>query len=297
MNTRQEQFAKNVDDLIRESQNVTASTSRSVFDMLQNLRKDIVSRIALVKPDSFSSGQLNALLGEIDRNMGEFSHLAGREIGQAQDQQFLLGQKIVDQPLAQVGMGAMLTGLPRETLVIAQGYSASLISGISHQTSLEIDKVLRRDMLGGQQPHDILIKIEKLLGGATGRAETVLFTEVNRMQSMSTQSRLEQMDQRFGKDEAGDNIIEKEWRHFTIGVPREGHVDLDGTSVPVNDPFTVEDYTDANGQVVDSEELMYPRDPNGSLRNTINCHCRTVPSVKIPERGSVPHYGHLEVST
>jgi len=30
---------------------------------------------------------------------------------------------------------------------------------------------------------------------------------------------------------------------------------------------------------VGGEELMYPRDPNGSPENTINCHCLLVPEV------------------
>lgn len=46
------------------------------------------------------------------------------------------------------------------------------------------------------------------------------------------------------------------------GESRPAHAAADGTEVRFNEPF-----------IVDGEPLMFPRDPNGSIENIINCHC------------------------
>lgn len=46
---------------------------------------------------------------------------------------------------------------------------------------------------------------------------------------------------------------------------RDAHLNADGTTAPVGEPFTV-----------DGEDLMFPGDPSGSAENIINCRCSTL---------------------
>lgn len=63
-------------------------------------------------------------------------------------------------------------------------------------------------------------------------------------------------------------IGSKEWLATMDDRVRDGHMAANGQIVPMTDAF-----------IVDSEELQYPLDPNGSLENTINCRCTTLPVI------------------
>ena len=58
-------------------------------------------------------------------------------------------------------------------------------------------------------------------------------------------------------------IVEKEW-HASLGDgrTREWHEELDGVSVPIDEPF-----------VNEMGEIMYPGDPDADPANTYNCRC------------------------
>ena len=291
---RQEQFARQMNELLKESRNASVETARRVAAMLEDVRKDIIARIATAKPESFTHAQLESLLAEINRQLDHFATRAGQEVEFAQQRQYVRGAELEDKPIAQITSPPLLAGLDRRRLVLATGYPATLVTNLADEVRGKLNGELRRAMLGGQPITDVIDRISGLLGGATKRAEDIAFTEINRMQSAGTQSRLEQMAGAVG--DVGGDQIKKEWRHNGIGVPRPGHVRLHGTAVPVNEPFTVEEYANANGQVVDAEKLMYPRDPAGSPRNTINCHCTVVPHVEVPEWRAGPRHGRLILS-
>ncbi len=285
--SRSDQFAALIDDLIKQSQNTSASTARSVGDLLDSVRRDIVARIAAARSGSFTSWQLQNLLAEIDRALKEFALIAGREVNQKQQTEFHAGEALVDKPLASIGSGATLVGLPRENLVIAQGYSADLITGISRELRSKISAELRRTMLGGRPITDAIANVDKLLGGAADRAEGIVMNELATAQSAATFARLQQTDSRFPPGE-----VKKKWKHLGIGAPRVWHITLDGPAIPVNEYFTSEET---------GAQMRFPRDPamlNASdaikAKESINCHCRLVPDIAIPERNLVPRHGHFQ---
>ena len=57
--------------------------------------------------------------------------------------------------------------------------------------------------------------------------------------------------------------LEKEWLATIDNKTRDSHIDLDGTHVPMDEPF-------ANG-------LMYPGDPSGDQAEVYNCRCTMIP--------------------
>jgi len=65
-------------------------------------------------------------------------------------------------------------------------------------------------------------------------------------------------------------VKEKKWKHSGTKKidPRETHVAMNGTTIPVDDYF-----------YVDGESGLYPRDPNFSAKNRVNCGCVIGPVV------------------
>ena len=61
--------------------------------------------------------------------------------------------------------------------------------------------------------------------------------------------------------------VRKIWLATAHGDRREGHWDLNGTSVDYNDTFTVE----AEDGTID--HMLYPHDPGASAGNVIQCRC------------------------
>lgn len=91
--------------------------------------------------------------------------------------------------------------------------------------------------------------------------------EVDRISRTETQraynqSKLETM-------KVNPKITGKRWVNSGLSNSREAHVEADGQTVAVDEPF-----------IVDGEELMYPGDPDGSPENTINCACTMVPDTR-----------------
>jgi hypothetical protein len=101
--------------------------------------------------------------------------------------------------------------------------------------------------------------VTKLAMGAMS-VETIALNEILRSHSIAGQARLEDLARRVPG-------VKKQWLHIPAArVPRLSHILASGQVRDVDEPFSV-----------GGEDLMYPRDPNGSPENTLDCHCRVVP--------------------
>lgn len=273
--SQQELFAAAVDKLVREARQLPEESALRVLNMLEEVRREIVGRIAAA-PSSFGQAQLHALVQAIDRALATFSDKATTILQNGQEDQFRFGRVMVDTPLETVGVTPMLIGLSEHNLAIAQGYSARLISGLSHEMQVQLDGALRRAMLGGQQLTDIIGQVGKAVTGEAqapsifskggSRALRIVRTEIPRMLSLGTQARLNDYAERLGADR-----VLKGWKHNPQLHPRVRHIEMDGVEIPVKDKFQVPG---------SAEQLMYPRDPEGSAAETVNCGCTLVPVVK-----------------
>lgn len=267
----QSQFAAKVKELIAQSKNLSLDARRKVMEMLDAARKQIIADLAGINPGSFTAAQLTALRQSIDRAMEQFRAQATSAISSYEAKNFTLGAQTVAQPLVSAGLESALLGhVSTSTLAIAQGYTADLITGLSKNAAAQVNAAIQRAFLGGQQITDIISQVGKALNngqdfsglfGAIGRRTTAItLNETLRVHSIAAQARLE---------DAVENHpdLQKQWHHLAIAlVPRIGHIDADGQVVDIDEPF-----------IVEGEELMFPRDPNGSAENTINCHCMMGP--------------------
>jgi uncharacterized protein with gpF-like domain len=100
---------------------------------------------------------------------------------------------------------------------------------------------------------------DKFLKKSKNRAETIAQTEVGTASGYSTQTEAQVLKQH-------ENLnVKKIWVSMLDDVTRISHVFADGQIQNMDDPF-----------IVGGEALQYPKDPNGSIENTINCRCERV---------------------
>jgi hypothetical protein len=268
----QEQFAAKIAELIKQARTFGPEIRASVMELLEEARKKIVGELSAIDSASYTAAQLRVLSREIDSTMKQFATQFTDTVNGAQDDAFSLGAATIDKPLEAAGIPYQsFVGLDNSALAIAQGYTADLISGLTKDAAAKLNAAIQRAFLGGQSVPDIIAQVGRALGGDkfTGlfspigaRAETIALNEVLRVHSIAGQARLEEL---------ADQIpaLKKEWLHIPAALhPRIAHLFASGQVQDVGDPF-----------LVDGEELMYPRDPNGSPENTINCHCLLRPYV------------------
>jgi hypothetical protein len=263
----QEQFGAKVEELIRQARALGPGVRKRVIELLEEARKRILAEVADVNPASFQSAQLVTLRKEIDAALETFRRELSQTVTATQANAFQLGAATVDQPLAAAGLPTpSFGGLLTSTLSIAQGYTADLIGGLTKDSAAKVNAAIQRAFLGGQSITEIIAQIGKAISGGTGftglfspigeRAEAIALNEILRVHSIAAQARLEDLQEVHPE-------LQKQWLHVPAArFPRPSHLLANKQVRKVDEPFDV-----------GGEELMYPRDPNGSPENTINCHC------------------------
>ena len=272
MTSDQQKFAARVKGLIAEAQELSEETAAGVLRMLEQTQHELLGRLASEsgRLTGYSTWQLHSLLDEVERQMKWFRDHAARAIQGAQAKAYATGAQIAEEPMKQIGLHVLLPALNRQALIVAQGYSADLVKGLTRAATVKINGALRRSMMGGQQFSEIVAQISKALGGDGGvfdeignRALRITRTEVLRMSSIATEARMKDYAKAIPD-------MQQEWRHTVQRAGRRGHILMNGQAVPVGEKF----YNDFTG-----EELRYPRDPEAPASETVNCACFVIPRV------------------
>ena len=268
----QSEYAARIRELIDGAKSIDADAAKAAIKALAEAHSEILREIAALPTDAdgkvgYSRYQLQQLQRAVERAMNEFQRQFDSETKAAMASQFQRGSAQIDKMLTDaIGVQPALTVLPRHNLIIAQDYTADLVTGLSTSAKAQLNAVLRRSALGGQSVDSIMRQIGKSIGdGEFGkisrRAETIYRTEVSRMGHAAGQARL---------SEASDTVdgLEKQWIHAGWGEkhPREYHEAIHGQHVPVDETF-------AGSGPNSDDDLMYPGDPAGAAEDTINCLC------------------------
>lgn len=265
----QSDFSAKVQGLIAQSRELAPEAKKKILDLLNEARTRILDQLAGMDPESYSAAQLRSLKLSIDQIFDTFRQQVTDYVQKAEVSSGSAGLKLVNEPIEAV-FGAMPLGqVSQSTLAIAQGYTADLITGLSHDASAKVNAAIQRAFLGGQSMTDIFKQIGRALKGGDfngvlgpigDRAVMIGQNEILRVLSMSSQARMEDL-----KDRHPD--LQKQWWHIPASIhPRLLHLAAHGQVVDVSKPF-----------IVAGESLMFPRDPSGSPENTINCHCLSRP--------------------
>lgn len=214
-------------------------------------------------------GQLGADLGTIGRDGLTLAHAAGIDL--------------VDKPLEAGGVriGPSLPSVDLGQLMAMRSFMTDKMRGVALDAANRINGELGLVMTGIQTPGQAIDAVAGILTeGGRGRALMVVRTELGRAFASATQARQEQAKRHLPG-------LNKQWRRSGKIHSRITHDMADGQIRDVHEPF-----------LVGGEQLMHPRDPKASARNTVNCGCIQLPymaSWEVRHPGANP-YGAEEMA-
>src|SRR5262245_55840958 len=268
-----DRFAAELAAIRRQINDLPESAVQAVLAELERLRRRVMAEMLDALPDTYDQYRLTQLEATIRRVMLDFVDRYGIEVTGPQLASYGLGAELAARPLQAAGLNVHTPMLSRRQIEALQGYNARLITNATERSIGEITTILRTGLLRGDRWPDIMALVARRLtepgpfGSLAARAEAITRTELGRIQALATQASLEQM-QRLVPD------VQKEWKHSRNKGKdaRLGHMDAEGQIRDVGATFHVRP-----GPGYPYEDLLYPRDPAVSPRNSVNCGCVVVP--------------------
>lgn len=254
---------------------IEAAAVREQLALLRSLRRAVLAGLA--EAAGFRLFHLTQILGAIEREIA-----AGRDRAQAiatgrTRAAYGLGQDLVDRVLVAAGLNGGLADLSTDLLAASLDVTNDRLRGIWSELGTRLKTIVRQASLGVEDPFQAIqaaariIRDPKVFGTALNRAEVIVRTEVNRTFSLAAQRRMEQSNRRLGGG------LKKWWLTAEDARVRPSHgsagdryrPESSPGPIPVTQPFEVGD-----------ARLMFPRDPRGSAKETVNCRCVSVPYVQ-----------------
>ncbi len=236
-------------------------TIEQVVTELERARTAIVAELQSELSDARRTARTR-LLAEIERQIMAWSSAAAQIATLAAGVAWEAGMAMVSAPLAAAGIGVTVgTRINPRALASVQQLLTDRIADAGRQAIARINTVITQSLIGTTAQSDAISQVAEILGSPRRRAQTIIFTEVGRAHSMATHAAM---------IEAADQVpgLRKRWMKSGKIHPRRDHVRAHNQIQLAGEPF-----------LVAGEKLMFPRDPNGSAGNTINCGCMSIPVV------------------
>lgn len=198
-----------------------------------------------------------------------------------------LGVQLVDQPLqaadtavhvrrqAAAPAGAVVAAPPpaglgtpdAQQLRAVQAMTTSAIKGATARTVQLVNQEITQVVLGVQTPFQAQQAIASLLPDRTAtQLRAIVQLGIGQASSTAAFKRLQ-------AQAARDPGVRKMWRRSGKLHARWNHDAADGTVMPVDEPFTLQD-GHKPGKTV---QLMHPHDPAAPVGETIHCGCTLIP--------------------
>ncbi|HEX8184405.1 MAG TPA: hypothetical protein VF747_06630 [Blastocatellia bacterium] len=256
--------------------------------LLGALRLEIIARIA-ENSSEFDASVLRQLKNAIEASLQRFEHDATIAIQQDLRRAFDLGAQLVESPVAVVNTSSSLVVIDRASILVAAEHSADLIRDLTAEVRTGVNAILRRGLLGVISKAEAIkligARIDKpgsLFNKPSARAATIWRTETYRMQAISTHARMIENERLM---RGAGYTLKRRWlsaQDLRVRGRKKtdefSHALADGQIRAINEPFDIPILL--KGVPVGSEPLEYPRDPNGSPGNTINCRCLASPVIE-----------------
>jgi hypothetical protein len=203
---------------------------------------------------------------EISRVLVVFQNAADQAMRDAAGEVWTGGIEIVGEQLGDVGLAPRIS---ERMLVSIEQFMTHKIADVTRAAIAQINTALTQQLLGVRSMADTISDIQDILGGAPrSRAMTIAYTEIGRVYSAA---QYETMLAKFARRPG----LRKSWIHSGKAHPRPGHVlcaqETKANPIPVDQPFELVDIR--TGAV---EYARYPRDPNLSAGESINCGCMMI---------------------
>ncbi|MGB3749444.1 MAG: phage minor head protein [Rhodanobacter sp.] len=253
-----------------------AAAAKAQTKALPKVQRDVLAEI--IRQLALAEGQVIALLSaspsdaaqrrlrqlqvEIERTMEDFRQAATTASTRGASEGWQAGIRSISAPFDAAGVSALGARIDAGALMATQKFMTDRIQDISLRALNRLNGALTQHIIGATPLADTITQVQKIMGGVPrARAMTVAYTEIGAVHSVSQDAALQQ---------AGHVVphVRKRWLKSGKLHPRPAHVAAHGQ---------IRRYDEA--YVVDGEQLQFPRDPNGSARNVINCGCLSIPVV------------------
>lgn len=251
---------------LKEKDQGIISGEKAMLGILEELHRQVMAEIGKAALGSWDSFHLRQVLDSIEFQMARSSSAAQTTMTGLLDTAWGMGVATVDAPLAVAGI---YTGyhLATSTLDVMKEYSNDYLKNLFGDAWYKVKGEITLGVIGGKSPQEVAAAIGKTMDAGrfkdiATRAETIARHEMGTVYSQAGQMRMEQ---------AAEHVpgLEKQWRH--VGhprAPRPTHAAMDGHHVPIGEPF----FHGAGGF-----PLMYPRQPEAPLEETMHCGCDSIP--------------------
>jgi hypothetical protein len=263
MATKEQIFQRKVRELIKKANSLEDDAVKRAINILQHARREVAATVASTDWQAYHLPQMKAA---IERAMNEFGMKYGIDLRDTQRTFWEHGIDMVDLPLREVGIMQAIPEIDTTMLGVLQDFSADLVQGLSSDAAKKISQELSLGLIGQKTPYEVMeaigrnLKDKSIFKSLRHRAETITRTEAGRVLEAAGQAR----------KEAAAKVVpgmKKQWWYgHSPRMPRADHMAAHGQIRDVDEPF-----------MVGGERLMYPRDPAGSAKNTINCGCTSIP--------------------
>lgn len=214
-------------------------------------------------PSDYKRWQLTALQREVQRALAAVTQPATESLLAGIARSWDAGAALIDAPLAAAGVEitAQLVALDPRTLNAMREFGAERMKDITAKVAQRINSEIAQAAIGTQTPFQAAQKVSAIVEeGGLRRATTVVRDGLGRAYSTAAQQRQEQAKEVLPQ-------MQKQWRRSGKLHSRHSHDAIDGQIRDVDKPF------DLAGGV----QLMFPRDPQGPIEETINCGCTSLP--------------------
>ncbi|MBI2397730.1 MAG: hypothetical protein HYV17_08020 [Xanthomonadales bacterium] len=240
---------------------ITTATRERVLSALRTAQ-DVIRRRLAANASAFTQAQSAAALAGVRGALTRFERDGDAAWQQGVGQAFSAGGDLIEKPLQAGGIGIVSTvqRVDSRQLAAMRAFLTGRIKDISSEAARAIETQLALVIAGAQAPQDAINNIEQILGGnARGRAITITRTELGRAYALASYERMIAARQLVPG-------LRKQWRRSGKLKSRIQHDLVDGQIRDVDQSFDV-----------GGEKLRFPRDPNASAVNTINCGCTMLP--------------------
>lgn len=239
------------------------ATGAELKKLLQEADRLILAILAAA-PSDYQLWYLPQLRAEIARVLGALGSDIAAAVDAGQVEAWRAGAAMVDSVAAAAGLRMVLPTIDVQQLTAMRSFLTEKMKDVATDVLTSVNNQLGLVVIGAQTPFDAMKAISKALKSATlKRAMTITRTELARAYSTANQIRMEQTAEVVPG-------MKKRWVKSGKREPRVTHVAINGQEQPVDKPFVLE-----GGAVT----MMYPHDPKGPARHTINCGCVAVPVV------------------
>lgn len=240
---------------------IQADTLREIVKQLHIAEGRTI--IALqASPTEAAQRRLRQLLAELERTIEDFRVATTSAATQGADQGWQAGIRTISAPFDAAGVSVLGARIDAGALLATKQFMTDRIEDLSLRALNRLNAALTQQIIGAAPLADTITQVQEIIGGVPRqRAMTVAYTEIGRVHSVAQDESLQQ---------AGHVVpdLHKRWLKSGKLHPRESHVAAHNQ---------IRRYDEA--YVVGGESLRYPRDPNGSAGNTINCGCLSIPVV------------------